>query len=243
MSRHSLIHEHMSLVKTVAQRMARKLPSHIVLDDLISAGMLGLIDAVDKYDPERMQRFPRYAEIRIKGAILDELRAMDHVSRGVRRQANELNRASRNVSASTGREATTEEVAAELGMSLERYHEHVEKLKPVFLVSLDDLTGSDDKRDASDLLGDPNAVDPSRLLQLKRLQETLDEVIEGLDEKYRSVVQLYYRDHMTLKEIGKVLGVSESRVSQVLSQAMKSLKKRVRGRISDADALSEILED
>ncbi len=226
--RHSLIQDNLSLVKMVAAGMARRLPSHVTMDDLIGAGTIGLIDAVDKFDRSRAQSFRKYAEIRIKGAILDELRAMDHVSRSVRRQATELDKVKRNLVAERGRDVTPEEVAGELGLDLKEYHAHLEKLKPVFLVSLQDLTGADDERDGLQVLEDPNAADPQSLLHLKRLHEMVAKAIDELGDKARTVVSLYYYDDMTLKEIGKILSVTESRVSQLLSQATASLQKRVR---------------
>jgi len=226
--RHTLIRQHIPVVKSVAAGIARRLPAHVTMDDLIGAGTLGLIDAVDKFDRSRAQSFRKYAVIRIKGAILDELRAMDHVSRSVRRQATELDKVTRGLVAERGGEVTAEEVAKELGLKLSEYHAHLEKLKPVYLMSLQDLTGGDDERDGLQVLEDPNAADPQELLHLKRLHELVASAIEELADKQRTVVALYYYDDMTLKEIGKILGVTESRVSQLLSQATKSLQKRVR---------------
>lgn len=226
--RHSLIQQHIGLVKSVAGGVARRLPPHVTMDDLIGAGTIGLIDAVDKFDRSRAQSFHKYAEIRIKGAILDELRAMDHVSRSVRRQATELDKITRDMVADRGRTVTVEEVAGALGLDLDEYHAHLEKLKPVYLVSFQDLTGGDDERDGLQVLEDPDAANPQDLLHLKRLHELVASAIEALGDKARTVVSLYYYDDMTLKEIGKVLGVTESRVSQLLSQAMGSLQKRMR---------------
>ena len=230
--RHSLIKAHLPLVKLVASGMARRLPSHITMDDLIGAGTIGLIDAVDKFDRSRAQSFKKYAEIRIKGAILDDLRALDHVSRNIRRQATELDKLTRGMVAEHGRDVTPEEIAKELGLGLEEYHAHLEKLKPVFLVSFQDLTGGDDERDGLQVLEDPNSADPQQLLHIKRLHQLVASEIERLNDKSRSVVSLYYYDDMTLKEIGTILDVTESRVSQLLAQATKSLQKRVRFALS-----------
>ena len=226
--RHSLIRQNLGLVKSVAAGVARRLPAHVTMDDLIGAGTIGLIDAVDKFDRSRAQSFKKYAEIRVKGAILDELRAMDHVSRSVRRQASELDKVTRDLVAVKGTEVTQEDVAKELGLELDEYHAHLEKLKPVFLVSLQDLTGGDDERDGLQVLEDPEAADPQELLHLKRLHQLVARAIGELGDKPQTVVSLYYFDDMTLKEIGKILGVTESRVSQLLSQAIKALQKRVR---------------
>ena len=240
--RHSLIKQHLPLVKMVAAGVARRMPSHVTMDDLIGAGTIGLIDAVDKFDRSRAQSFKKYAEIRIKGAILDELRAMDHVSRNVRRQASELDKVTREMVAERGRTVTPEEIANELGLDLEQYHAHLEKLKPVFLVSFQDLTGGDDERDGLQVLEDPNSADPQQLLHMKRLHELVASAIEELADKARTVISLYYYDDMTLKEIGRILDVTESRVSQLLSQATKTIQKRVRFVLSQELTHAEPLE-
>lgn len=228
--RQDLIRENLSLVKMVASKMARRLPPHIELDDLISAGTVGLIDAVDKFDSSRAQNFRKYAEIRINGAILDELRALDHVTRTVRRQAAVLGRAVKEVQAEIGGKASAEQVAEHLGVNLEEYHALVHKLKPVYLVSLEQFGGDSDgeRRGPMEIIGDPQAIDPQMALHFKMLRDLVAETIESLNERQRLVVSLYYYDDMTLKEIGKVLGVTESRISQMLTQAVETLKKRIR---------------
>jgi RNA polymerase sigma factor for flagellar operon FliA len=231
--RHGLIVQFAPLVKTIAAKVAQRLPPHIELDDLISAGTLGLIDAVDKFDRSRAVNLKKYAEIRIKGAILDELRSMDHVTRTVRRQASALDKAVREIQAQKGEAPTHEEVAEHLQIDLTEYHALAEKLKPVYLVSLEDLGGTgDDSRDALQFLEDPRALSPQVIVHFKRLRDLVAEHIEGLKEKERLVISLYYYDDMTLKEIGKVLGVTESRVSQLMTKATETLKKRVRSSLS-----------
>ena len=244
LSRKDLIREHLSLVKMVASKVARRLPPHVELDDLISAGTLGLIDAVDKFDTSRAQNFRKYAEIRIKGAILDELRALDHVTRTVRRQASELDRAVKEVQAETGGAASDEQVAEHLGVDLKEYHALVHKLKPVYLVSLEELGGGsgEERRDALEILEDPQAIDPQMALHFKKLRDLVATTIESLKERQRIVISLYYYDDMTLKEIGKVLGVTESRVSQLLSQAVDTLQKRIRLHLSQEIASAPPLD-
>ena len=233
LDRHSLIRTHVKLVKAVAVKMAQRLPPHVELDDLIGAGTLGLIDAVDKFDRSRAKNFRKYAEIRIKGAILDELRALDHISRTVRRQASDLQKAANSLQVEQGRPPTAEEIAAKLGVDLEEYHRLAEKLKPVYLVSLEDLGGGGDgPRDPFAFLADPKAVDPQMMLHIKMLRDLVAQHIAGLKDSPRIVVSLYYYDDMNLKEIGKILGVTESRVSQLLSAAVKTLKKRIRLHLS-----------
>ncbi|MGM0574973.1 MAG: FliA/WhiG family RNA polymerase sigma factor [Myxococcota bacterium] len=241
--RQRLITQYAPLVKTIAAKVAQRLPPHIEMDDLISAGTIGLIDAVDKFDRARATNLKKYAEIRIKGAILDELRAMDHVTRTVRRQASRLDQAVREVQADKGRAATAEEVADHLGIELREYHGLVEKLKPIYLVSLEDLGGAgDDTRDPLQFLEDPRSVDPQVVLHFKKLRDLVAEHIEGLAERQRVVVSLYYYDDLTLKEIGKLLGVTESRISQVLSKATATLKKRIRLHFANERATARQLD-
>lgn len=244
--RRELIADYFPLVRTVASKLAQRLPPHVDLDDLIGAGTIGLIDAVDKFDRSRAQNFRKYAEIRIKGAILDELRALDHVSRTVRRQASQLDRATQAVEADLGRKATVEEVAGHLGIEMAEYHQLAEKLKPVYLVSLSDLGGRDgdgDSRDPLQFLADPKAVDPQAMMHLKILRELVAETIAGLKDRQRTVVSLYYYDDMTLKEIGKILGVTESRVSQLLSQTTAILKKRIQNHLAKERVSARPLDD
>ncbi len=244
--RGTLISEYFPLVRMVASKLARRLPSHVELDDLIGAGTIGLIDAVDKFDRSRAQNFHKYAEIRIKGAILDELRALDHVSRTVRRQASQLDRATQEIEAELGRKATSGEVAGHLGIDMVEYHALAEKLKPVYLVSLSDPGGRGDDGDARDplqFLKDPNAVDPQAIMHLKILRQLVAETIEGLKDRQRTVVSLYYYDDMTLKEIGKILNVTESRVSQLLSETTKTLQKRIKNHLAKERVSAPPLDD
>jgi RNA polymerase sigma factor for flagellar operon FliA len=189
---------------------------------------LGLIDAVDKFDRNKCDNFKRYAEIRIKGAILDELRAMDHVSRTVRRQSNALNRAVTEAQAELGRQATAEELADRLGTDMRGYHSLVDKLKPILVMGFDELASGDDAWDLMVFLADPHAIDPSEVLQVKKLRKIASDHIDALKDRHRTVIRLYHYDSMNLKEIGKVLGVTESRVSQLLSEALQTLRRRIK---------------
>lgn len=225
--RDALVREHMRLVKQVAAKIAARLPPNVELDDLISSGMIGLLDAVDKFDQAKSANFKKYAEIRIKGAILDELRSMDHVSRTVRRQSSELNTAVRKLQDELGRKATAEETAEHLGMDLQGYHALMNKLKPVLVVSFDDLS-EDKSRDPFQFFADPNARDPQAALQQKKVRELVNQTLDSLKDRQRLVVRFYYYDGMTLKEIGKILGVSESRISQMLTQATQTIGRRLK---------------
>ncbi|PIE16314.1 MAG: FliA/WhiG family RNA polymerase sigma factor [Proteobacteria bacterium] len=232
LDREELLAEHMGLVKQVASKIASRLPPNVELDDLISSGMIGLIDAVDKFDQAKSTNFRKYAEIRIKGAILDELRAMDHVSRTVRRQSTQLNKTVRDLQDELGRKVTDEDVAERLGLDIQGYHKLINKLKPVLVLSFDDL--SDDLgRDPMQFLADPRADDPQKLLHAKKIRRLVYDQIQGLKERQRLVVEFYYYDGMTLKEIGKILGVSESRISQMLTAATQVLGRRIRRHLSN----------
>ncbi len=240
-ARSGLIKEHTRLVKAVALKIASRLPSHVELDDLISSGMIGLLDAIDKFDQAKSVNFKKYAEIRIKGAILDELRAMDHVSRTVRRQSSALGKSIQSLQDKLGRKVSDEEVAEHLGLEMTAYQEMVTKLRPVLVMSFEDLTDSSN-RDPMQFLPDPNALDPQSLLHQKTLIMGVRDHIDSLKERERMVVRLYYYKAMTLKEIGKILGVSESRVSQMLTQATGVLGRRIRRQFASEGLTSADLD-
>jgi RNA polymerase sigma factor for flagellar operon FliA len=228
--RDAIIEEYLPLAKMVAAKIAARLPSSVERSDLISAGVIGLIDAIDKYDAAKSNNFRKYAEIRIRGAILDELRSMDWVSRTVRRQSARLDGTQRRLRRELGREATEEEVAKELGVPLEEYFRLLHKLQPVLLLSFEDLGVNDEgeRRSLTQYLRDPKAIDPGVAVHFRKLREVVAEQVENLPEKQRIVITLYYFDNMNLKEIGKVLDVTESRVSQLHAQAVKTLKAKIR---------------
>ena len=232
--RNGLINQYAQLVKIIASKIAYRLPAHIELDDLISSGTIGLIDAIDKFDRAKSDNFKKYAEIRIKGAILDELRSMDHVSRTVRRQSSDLEKTRQEMQMELGRAPSNEELAERLGLKLSDYHQLLNKLKPVFVVSFEDLgrQREDGQRDPMQFIEDPKAVNPQDVLHVKKLRDLVEGYIEGMKERERVVLSLYYYDDLNLKEIGKVLGVTESRVSQVLKEAVKRLRKRIQAHFS-----------
>lgn len=236
--RGGLIATYTPLVKMIAVKIVQRVPPNVELDDLLSAGTIGLIDAIEKYDRAKSDNFKKYAEIRIKGAILDELRAMDHVSRTVRRQTTSLEDVRRGLQATLERAPTDSEMAEALGVDIDAYHGMRNKLKPISVVGFEDLSRGDagEQRDVLQLLPDPNAVDPRNVLQIKMLRELVEVQIRELKERERVVVSLYYLEDLNLKEIGKILSVTESRVSQVLKEATERLKRRVRRHFSDDDA-------
>jgi len=223
--------EHTPLIRYVAGRIAMRLPAHIPLEDLMSAGVLGLIDAVDKFDSERNVKFKTYAEFRIRGAILDELRSLDWVPRSVRRKSNSLEEVYHRLQNRLGRPVGDEEMAEELGVSLDEFHELLDEVKGVNLFSLDEpdspLAQLDSER-VLEALGNEDTDDPLALLGLSELRRQVADAINGLPEKEKLVVSLYYYDELTMREIGEVLGYTESRISQMHTKAILRLRARLR---------------
>jgi RNA polymerase sigma factor for flagellar operon FliA len=235
-NREKLIVEYSGLIKFIASKIAARLPSNIELDDLISSGVIGLMDAIDKYDSSRDNKFKTYAEFRIRGAILDELRSQDWVPRSVREKAKVLERAYAKIEQVKGRQATDDEVCVELGMSTEQYHEMLNEVRSVSLLSYDDITNLSNA-DKRSLHGNGEAGSkvptPYSEVSVAHLKSLVTEAIEDLPEKQRLVLSLYYYEDLNLKEIGRVLDVTESRVSQLHSQAILKLKARLRNHWDD----------
>lgn len=220
-----LIEEHAPLVKKIALHLLARLPASVQLDDLMQAGMIGLLEASQRYSSARGATFETYAGIRIRGAMVDEIRKGDWVPRSVHRNARRISGAIKIVEDREGREAQDHEVAEELDMSLSEYHSSLSDTNSGRLFSLDELNESGDlpieQLEASD-----NPLDGLASDAFKR---SLAEAIEDLPEREKLVLSLYYQEELNLKEIGAVIGVSESRVSQIHSQAAL----RLRGRLSD----------
>lgn len=230
--REELILEYAPMIRFVAGRIAMRLPSHVSVEDLISSGVLGLIDAVDKYDPEKNVKFKTYAEFRIRGAILDELRAMDWVPRSVRKKSSDLEEVIGRLQNSLGRPAEDEEIAEEMGVTLPELHRLLDEVSGVNLLSLDDAEsplGNLDSEQVMEALGREGLEDPLARLGLLELRKTVAQTIEGLPEKEKLVVSLYYYDELTMREIGEVLGYTESRISQMHTKAILRLRARLRG--------------
>ncbi len=225
-SRDDLLQEYAPLVRRVAYKIAARLPHSVEIDDLISSGVLGLIDAVEKFDPAKSNNFRSYAEIRIRGAILDELRHLDWVPRSVRKRATEIEETFARLERETDGPVTEEDVAQELGLTLEAFHSLVDRVKPMTVVSFEDLNvgGSSEPRNVLSCLRDDNAPDPHVLMMLARLRDGLEEALDELPERQRLVLSLYYFDDLNLKEIGRILGVTESRISQIHSLAVLQLR-------------------
>ena len=235
-NREKLIVEYAGLIKFIASKIASRLPANIELDDLISSGVIGLMDAIDKYDSSRDNKFKTYAEFRIRGAILDELRSQDWVPRSIREKAKILERAYSKIEQEKGRQATDEEACIELGMTTEQYHEMLNEVRSVSLLSYDDITNLSNA-DKRSLHGNGEAGSkvptPFSEVSVAGLKKLVAEAIEDLPEKQRLVLSLYYYEDLNLKEIGRVLDVTESRVSQLHSQAILKLKARLRNHWDD----------
>jgi len=224
-----LIKEYAPLIKFIAQKIAVRLPSNIELDDLISAGVIGLMDAIDKYDPTRDNKFKTYAEFRIRGAILDELRAQDWVPRSIRDKAKLLDKTMVQLEADLGRAATDEEIAQALNISIDEFHELVNQVRPVSLLSIDDAQtfSNVDKKSILNLLEGSKLNNPYNQLNIKTIKDVIAQAIEELPERQRLVLSLYYYEDLNLKEIGQVLRVTESRVSQLHAQAVQRLRAKL----------------
>ncbi len=224
-----LISEYSPLIKFIAQKIAIRLPSNIELDDLISSGVIGLMDAIDKYDPTRDNKFKTYAEFRIRGAILDELRAQDWVPRSIRDKSKLIDKTISQLEVDLGRIPTDEEIATALNVSIDEFHSLINQVRPVSLLSIDESqTFSDvDKKSILNILEGCKLNNPFNQLNVKSVKDIVTMAIEELPERQRLVLSLYYYEDLNLKEIGKVLRVTESRVSQLHAQAVTRLRAKL----------------
>ena len=226
-NREQIIKDYVPLVKFVAHRIASRLPSHVELDDLINSGILGLMDAIEKFDPTRNIKFKTYAELRIKGAILDGLRELDWVPRSLRRKKKDIENAYHMLEQQAGRAATDEEVALHLGMPLEELHKNLDDLKGVTLGTFVEVGEDGEGESLISFVPDPDAENPHQTFQASEIKEILRDAMEVLPKKEKFVVQLYYFDELTMKEIGTLLNITESRVSQLHTKAMLRLRGKL----------------
>ncbi len=227
-ARDRLITEYLPFVRRIVYRMAVHLPSNVDVDDLVQAGIIGLIQSIDRYDATRDNSLATYAAFRIRGAVLCELRSRDVLSRGNRKKVREMQKAYIRLEQQLGRDVEDGEVAAELGMTAQEF-EDIRRIAGISLVSLDDmeLTSGGDKENLLKLLVSDEEQDALALTRIKEIRIALASAIETLPEKEKMVISLYYADELTLKEIGEVLGVSESRVSQIHSRAIMRLRRKL----------------
>jgi RNA polymerase sigma factor for flagellar operon FliA len=223
--RERLLLEHLPQVRYIARRIHDRLPAQVPLEDLVHAGVVGLIDAVEKFDPGKNVQLKSYAKFRIRGAILDSLRELDWSPRHLRRQARQIEEAHRDLKLRLGRVASEPELAVELGMTLESFQHLLGELRGLDLGSLQTET-SDLKSDEEAITYKPGGTDedPFFLCLRGEMKSLVSNALEDLDEKERQVVNLYYLEELTMKEVGTVLGVGESRVSQIHSAALVRLR-------------------
>jgi RNA polymerase sigma factor for flagellar operon FliA len=229
--RDALIGNYVYLVRYVAGKMSMSVPPSVEIDDLVSSGVVGLMDAIEKYDPGRDTKFETYAVSRIRGAIVDDLRSLDWVPRSVRRKARLLEDAYSFLEGELHRPASDEEISNRLNISMDDLRAITEEVASAGLLSLDDFVGNQDGERTTrvvDLVCSKNGDSPSSSIEVEEMREVLAKSIINLPEKERTVLALYYYEDMTLKEIGRTLGVSESRVSQIHTKAMLRLKGRLK---------------
>lgn len=222
--REELILKYTYLVKFVAGRLYASYGSNVEFDDLMSYGIFGLIDAIDKYDYNRGVKFDTYAQLRIRGAIIDQLREIDWLPRSVRQKSKEIEKAYYEMENKLGRPATDEEMANNFGLSIEDFQKKIQNITTYSIVSLDDLL--EQKREVTSSEEDKQIETPESVIENTEVKEILVDTIANLPEKEKKVVSLYYYDELTYKEIGKLLGISESRVSQLHTKAIIRLKNK-----------------
>lgn len=227
--RDELLEKNVHLVKIIAYQVAVNLPPHIDVQDLISAGTIGLLESINRFDPSKNVQFNTYASIRIRGAIMDELRSMDWMTRSMRDKSNQLEKAYDEIERKTGRPAETDEVASYLEISSEALHKILSQVSALSVLNLEDMgVNHDDGMDILDCIKDPEGKDPMVVAKYNELNRMVAEAVETLPEKEKLIVSLYYYEELTLKEIGKVLDITESRVCQLHSQTMHRLKSRLK---------------
>jgi RNA polymerase sigma factor for flagellar operon FliA len=220
--RDRVVLEHLPLVKAIAIRVHENLPVHVDLDDLVHAGILGLFDAASKFNPEKQVVFSSYAKHRIKGAILDSLRQLDWASRDMRRRHKQVEAATRALASTLQRAPTEAEVAEKLGMDVDRWRTMMLDLRNGGLISASTRANENDDLPAPDFPAKPEDQ-PESICAREQLRSVLGEAMKTLPERYHKVVLLYYTKEMTMKEIGGVLGINESRVSQIHKSALEKM--------------------
>ncbi len=232
LDREALIRQHVPLVRRLAHHMIAKLPPNIELDDLIQVGMIGLTEALSRYEAAQGVQFETFATQRIRGAMLDELREGDWMSRSSRKSQKDIEKAVRRVEQKLGRSPLESEIAAEMGLSLPDYQSLLGKVRGTQLVYLEDMTRGGEEGDEGFLerhdVSDYDGANPVELLRDQRLRSALVKAIESLPEREQYIMGMYYEHDMNLKEIAAVLGVTESRICQLHSQSIARLRAKMR---------------
>jgi len=240
--REELIVDSLPLIKHIAHRVAMRLPASVEMRDLVNAGVLGLLDAIDKFEPERGVKFNTYAEVRVRGAILDSLRNLDWAPRSLRKKSKDLERIYADLGQKLGRPATDEEVSEALGEDLDGLHALVDQLHGLTVGSFETMADSDESREQQiNYYPDDGANDPYLRFESNELTTILAEAIESLPERERLVLSLYYYEEFTMKEIGTLLGVNESRVSQLHTKATLRLRSKLGKLVPDPETALEVL--
>jgi RNA polymerase sigma factor for flagellar operon FliA len=225
--REQLILDHLPQVRLIARRIHERLPGSVSLDDLVSTGIVGLISAIDHFDPKMNVKLKTYAEYKIRGAILDSLRGMDWAPRQQRKRVKQIEATINVLEQRLKRAPSEEEIAAELNLSMEEYHEWLIDVRGINLGSLEGSGGEDEGRDLLRFVSDNEENWPSRLLERSELERLLAEAIERMPYVERTVLSLYYHEELTLREIAKVVKLHESRVSQLKSHAILRLRSNL----------------
>jgi len=228
-ARNKIIVEYLPHVKRIVNRMAVNLPSSVENEELVNAGIIGLIQAIDRYDPSRDNKFMTYAVFRIKGAIISELRSRDFLGRSLRRKIKELDKAYFGLEQKLGREASAEELAEALNTDVDQVNK-VRRMSNISFISFEEVeyASKNEKRSLIDYLNSNNLDDALAVTRIKEIKAAIEKAIEKLGKKEQLVLSLYYSDGLTMKETGKVLDITESRVSQIHSRAIIRLRGRLR---------------
>lgn len=224
----AMLRQYSPLVRRLAHQMMAKLPANVEVDDLIQVGMIGLADALSRFDPAQGVQIETFATQRIRGAMLDELRGADWLSRGSRKQQRDIESAVHRLEQRLGRAPHESEIAEEMGMNLTDYQDMLGKVRGTQLIYLEDMSGAEGDQDFLDRHVVDKGNDPLHLLQDDRMRHALVEAIQKLPEREQLVMSLYYEEDMNLKEIAAVLGVTESRVCQLHSQSIARLRVKLR---------------
>jgi len=228
--REHFVNQYAPLVKYVAGKVAIGMPQNVDFEDLVGYGVFGLLDAIEKFDPGKDIKFKTYAVTRIRGAIYDELRSIDWVPRSVRQKAKEIERAIGKLENRLGRAATDEEIAKELGISMKDFHSLMLKVSGASLLSLSDIwyVGDEsDKVSVMETIESPSSMNPDAIVEREEIKKIIVEAIKELPDKEKKVLILYYYEDLTLKEIGEVLQVTESRISQLHTKAIMRLRSKL----------------
>ncbi|MCL2720340.1 MAG: RNA polymerase sigma factor WhiG [Treponema sp.] len=228
--RETFIKQYAPLVKYVAGKVAVGMPNNVEFDDLVGYGVFGLIDAIDKYDPDKNVKFKTYAVTRIRGAIFDELRLIDFVPRSVRQKTREIESTISSLEAQLGRTASDQEIAGALGIDESEYMKVIQKISGTSIISLNDLwySGDDnDKVSIGDSIESPSSLNPDVIVVNDEIRRVIVEAINELPDKEKKILVLYYYEDLTLKDIGRVLQVTESRVSQLHTKAVLHLRSKL----------------